>query len=130
MAVRVATAHDLAITARIAAHRFSLSPWNAFFRPYAKNYPEDMENSYHREQEEALTSGRKLFTVIESDINNASDYGQVLVGFAIWNYTEGSERIHDNLLETAIGRLTSDEKKSVQLMYSSFPPKRTSPKLL
>jgi hypothetical protein len=54
MAVRSAAASDLAATARIAFRSFSLSPWNAFYRPYAHDYPEDVEKSYLQEQKEAL----------------------------------------------------------------------------
>lgn len=118
MAVRLATACDLGITARIAARGFSLSPWNAFYRPYAKDYPEDMENSYRREQEEALLSGKKLFTVIETNVKNASGQSQDIVGFAIWNYAEGSDRARHDLPESTIGRPTSDENKSAPLNHT------------
>nr|RBQ98626.1 hypothetical protein FVER53263_20005 [Fusarium verticillioides] len=54
MAVRLAKASDLAATWRIAFRSFSLSPWNAFYRPFASAYPQ-----------EALGDQSKLFTVVE-----------------------------------------------------------------
>ncbi|KAF5572971.1 hypothetical protein FPANT_12672 [Fusarium pseudoanthophilum] len=54
MAVRLAKASDPAATSRIAFRGFSLSPWNAFYRPFASAYPQDVERSYLREQQEAL----------------------------------------------------------------------------
>ncbi|KAF5252794.1 hypothetical protein FANTH_2118 [Fusarium anthophilum] len=62
MAVRLAKASDLAATSRIAFRGFSLSPWNAFYRPFASAYPQDVEKSYLREQQEALGDPSKLFT--------------------------------------------------------------------
>ncbi|KAF5586664.1 uncharacterized protein FSUBG_12051 [Fusarium subglutinans] len=41
MAVRLAKASDLAATSRIAFRGFSLSPWNASYRPFASAYPQD-----------------------------------------------------------------------------------------
>ena len=46
MAIRLAKPADLAATSRIAFRGFSLSPWNAFYRPYAKQFPENVQNSY------------------------------------------------------------------------------------
>lgn len=89
MAVRIATAADLAATAKIAFRGFSLSPWNAFYRPHAKSYPGDVEESYRREQQDALGAKEKLFTVIEVDGANSEGHGDAeskqVVGFAIWN---------------------------------------------
>lgn len=88
MAVRLATMRDLASTAVIAARSFNLSPWNAFYRPYAKDYPDDMQESYRQEQEDAIKNDRKLFTVIEAEVDSSKDSSQAIVGFAIWNYAE------------------------------------------
>ena len=73
MAVRLAKASDLAATSRIAFRGFGLSPWNAFYRPLASKYPQDVEDSYLREQQEALGDKNKLFTVVEiqSEAQNA-----------------------------------------------------------
>lgn len=49
MAISLAAFEDLGRTALIAALAFSLSPWNAFYRPYAKDYPEDMQEFYRQE---------------------------------------------------------------------------------
>lgn len=84
MAVRFATQHDLRVTASIAFRGFSLSPWNAFYRPFADKYPEDAENSYLKEQQAALNNGKKLFTVVE--VASEQDQKAKVVGFAIWNY--------------------------------------------
>lgn len=79
MAVRLAKPTDLAATSCIAFRGFSLSPWNPFYRPYAKQFPEDVENSYLCEQQEALGSDRKIFSVIEVPTGSQ----QEIVGFAI-----------------------------------------------
>ncbi|CAM1505885.1 Fc.00g115220.m01.CDS01 [Cosmosporella sp. VM-42] len=84
MAVRLAKASDLAATAHIAFRGFSLSPWNAFYRPFAAKFPQDVENSYLREQQEALGNRKKLFAVVEA--------AQQVVGFAIWNYAPQQQR--------------------------------------
>lgn len=78
MAVRLASLHDLPRTARISLRGFSLSPWNVFYRPCAKAFPGDVEDSYRREQLEALGDLTKLFTVIEL-ANHTSD----TTGFAL-----------------------------------------------
>ncbi|EWZ79038.1 hypothetical protein FOWG_16811 [Fusarium oxysporum f. sp. lycopersici MN25] len=91
MAVRLAKASDLAATSRIAFRGFSLSPWNAFYRPSASTYPQDVEKSYLREQQKALGDENKLFTVVEIQAE-AENSQQVVVGFAIWNYAPQQER--------------------------------------
>ncbi|KAH7465418.1 hypothetical protein FOMA001_g17332 [Fusarium oxysporum f. sp. matthiolae] len=91
IAVRLAKASDLAATSRIAFRGFSLSPWNAFYRPFASTYPQDVEKSYLREQQEALGDENKLFTVVEIQAE-AENSQQVVVGFAIWNYAPQQER--------------------------------------
>ncbi|KAG5758101.1 hypothetical protein H9Q72_013763 [Fusarium xylarioides] len=90
MAVRLAKVSDLAATSRIAFRGFSLSPWNAFYRPFASAYPQDVEKSYLREQQEALGDENKLFTVVEIQAE-AQDAKQV-VGFAIWNYAQQQQQ--------------------------------------
>ncbi|KAF5683579.1 hypothetical protein FDENT_7191 [Fusarium denticulatum] len=65
MAVRLAKASDLAATSRIAFRGFILSPWNAFYRPFASAYLQEVEKSCLREQQEALGNQNKLFTVVE-----------------------------------------------------------------
>ncbi|KAH8593144.1 hypothetical protein B0O99DRAFT_689046 [Bisporella sp. PMI_857] len=88
MAVRLATASDLTVTSRIAFRGFSLSPWNPFYRPYAEDCPQDVERPYLREQQEALGTPKKSFTVMEAEtpasISDETGTKQV-VGFAIWN---------------------------------------------
>ncbi|KAF4495902.1 GNAT family acetyltransferase [Fusarium agapanthi] len=93
MAVRLAKASDLAATSRIASRGFSLSPWNAFYRLFATAYPQDVEKSYLREQQEALGDQNKLFTVVELQAE-AQDAKQV-VGFVIWSYAQQQERKSD-----------------------------------
>ncbi|KAH8812981.1 hypothetical protein F5884DRAFT_319900 [Xylogone sp. PMI_703] len=107
MAVRIASALDLTATARIAYRGFSLSPWNAFYRPHAAQYPDDVENSYRHEQELALVDGKKLFIVIEvpdtpglpSEPSLQQPIGpaqEKVVGFTIWNYPPGSSRTKES----------------------------------
>ena len=91
MAVRLAKVSDLAATSRIAFRGFSLCPWNAFYRPLASKYPQDVEDSYLREQQEALGDKNKLFTVVE--IQSEAQNAQQVVGFAIWNYAQQQERM-------------------------------------
>jgi len=95
MAVRLARASDLAVTSKIAFRGFSLSPWNPFYRPFANDFPEDVEKSYLREQQEALGNKRKMFTVVEIDkdhrVSGDTGVSKQVVGFAIWNFT-GSQR--------------------------------------
>jgi hypothetical protein len=83
MAIRLAKPADLSATSRIAFRGFSLSPWNPFYRPRAKQFPEDVQNSYLYEQQEALGNDRKIFSVIEVPAGEK----QEIVGFAIWNLT-------------------------------------------
>ncbi|KAM0188242.1 hypothetical protein ACHAPA_007678 [Fusarium lateritium] len=90
MAVRLAKASDLVATSRIAFRGFSLSPWNAFYRPFASTYPQDVEKSYLREQQEALGDQNKLFTVVE--VQAEAQNAQQVVGFAIWNYAQQQDR--------------------------------------
>ncbi|KAF5550693.1 gnat family protein [Fusarium mexicanum] len=113
MAVRLAKASDLAATSRIAFRGFSLSPWNAFYRPFASTYPQDVEKSYLREQQEALGDPSKLFTVVELQ-------SEQVVGFAIWNYAQQQQRKSDTI---AID--LADEKVSIltEPASSSAPQK-------
>ena len=60
-------ASDLVVTSKIASRGFKFSPDYSFERPFAKDFPEDPEKSYLREQQEALGNKRKLFTVVEID---------------------------------------------------------------
>jgi hypothetical protein len=114
MAVRLATLHDLSATARIASRGFAFSPWNAFYRPYAEQYPQDVETAYKREQQEALVSGKKLFTVVEvASMSKESDSRREVVGFAIWNQAEGLERIQKDLVKDIIGSFSTDAKLSL-----------------
>ena len=76
-------------TARIAFRGFCLSLWNPFYRAYASNFPEDVEKSYLREQQEALDNGKKIFTVVEIDKGPrtlSTKAAKQVVGFAIWNF--------------------------------------------
>ncbi|KAF5555858.1 hypothetical protein FPHYL_8136 [Fusarium phyllophilum] len=93
MAVRLAKASDLGATSRIAFRGFSLSPWNTFYRPFASAYPQDVEKSYLREQQEALGDQDKLFTVVEIQIG--AQGAKQVVGFAIWNYAQQQQRKSD-----------------------------------
>ena len=89
MAVRFARASDLTITSEIAFRSFSLSlAW------YGNDFPEDVEKSYLREQQEALGNKRKSFAVVEID----KDVSKQVVGFAIWNFTSSQTRGRDPIL--------------------------------
>ncbi|KAF5987546.1 putative gnat family protein [Fusarium bulbicola] len=112
MAVRLAKASDLAATSRIAFRGFSLSPWDAFYRPFASTYPQDVEKSYLREQQEALGDPSKLLTVVLQS--------EQVVGFAIWNYAQQQQRKSDTV---AID--LADEKVSIltEPASSSAPQK-------
>ncbi|RSL65156.1 hypothetical protein CEP53_003788 [Fusarium sp. AF-6] len=103
MAVRLAKASDLAATAHIAFRGFSLSPWNAFYRPFAASFPQDVEKSYLREQQEALSKQKKLFAVVESEPDAE------VVGFAIWNYAPQQNREN----EAIIVDLVDEQDRSV-----------------
>ena len=99
VAVRFARASDLVITSKIAFRSFSMSPWNPFYRPFAKDFPEDVEKSYLREQQEALGNKRKLFVVVEIDEDRCvckdTKVSKHVVGFAIWNFTSSQTRVYD-----------------------------------
>ena len=120
MAVRFARASDLAVTAKIAFRGFSLSPWNPFYRPLAKDFPEDMEKFYLREQQEALGNKRKLFTVVEIDkdrrVSEDTEVSRKVVGFAIWNFagsqTQGSVPIMVDLLEIEGNQMPFSSKQT------------------
>src|ERR1700722_1655826 len=99
MAVRLARASDLAVTSKVAFRGFSMSPWNPFYRPFANDFPEDVEKSYLREQQEALGNRRKLFAVVEIDkdhcVSEDTKVSKQVVGFSIWNFTGSQTRESD-----------------------------------
>jgi hypothetical protein len=99
MAVRLARASDLAVTSEIAFRGFSMSPWNAFYRPFASDFPEDVAKSYLREQQQALGNKRKMFTIVEIDkdcrVSEDTKVSKQVVGFAIWNFTGSQTRESD-----------------------------------
>jgi ribosomal protein S18 acetylase RimI-like enzyme len=76
-----------------------MSPWNPFYRPFANDFPEDVEKSYLQEQQGALGHKRKLFTVVEIDnhrrVSEDTKVSKQVVGFAIWNFTSSQTRGHD-----------------------------------
>ena len=102
MAVRFARVSDLAVTSKIAFRGFSLLPWNAFYRPFANDFPEDVEKYYLQEQQGALGNKRKLFTVVEIDnhrrVSEDTKVSKQVVGFAIWNFTSSQTRGRDPIL--------------------------------
>ena len=83
-------ASDLVVTSKIASRGFKFSPDYSFERPFAKDFPEDPEKSYLREQQEALGNKRKLFTVVEIDkdrhVSEDTKVSKEVVGFAIWKF--------------------------------------------
>ncbi|KPM43705.1 hypothetical protein AK830_g2897 [Neonectria ditissima] len=105
--VRLAKASDLSATSHIAFRGFSLSPWNRFYRPFSASFPQDVENSYLREQQEALGNRKKLFTVVETEPGVGG--ARQVVGFAIWNYAPQQQRES----EPVIVKLTNDQDRSV-----------------
>ncbi|KAF4449049.1 putative gnat family protein [Fusarium austroafricanum] len=74
---------------------------------FASTYPQDVEKSYLREQQEALGDQTKLFTVVEIQIE--AQNAQQVVGFAIWNYAQQQERKS----ETAAIVLADEKDRSV-----------------
>jgi hypothetical protein len=85
MAVRLARASDLVVTSKIAFRGCSISPWNPFYRPFENDFPEDVEKSYLRQQQEALGNKRKMFTVVEIDkdprVSENTKVSKQVVGF-------------------------------------------------
>ncbi|KAG5749092.1 hypothetical protein H9Q70_008252 [Fusarium xylarioides] len=121
MAVRLAKASDLAATSRIAFRGFSLSPWNAFYRPFASAYPQDVEKSYLREQQEAIVDQNKLFAVVELQVEaqDAQDAKQV-VGFAIWNYAQQQQQQQQRNSDTAAIDAPNEKDRSVDPYRASI----------
>ena len=99
MAVQFARASDLAVTSNIAFQGYSLSSHYQFKHPFAKDFPEEVEKSYLRGQQEVLGNKRKLFTVVEIDtdhrVSEDTKVSKRVVGFAIWNLARSQMRGYD-----------------------------------